>query len=740
MATKYAVASGVWSSTSVWSDSDGGGAGASVPADGDTIFISTAVNVQMDVDQSAFTGLATVTVRGGATPGMLYWKDGASGYLKIRTGNNIVGTNAGGNRGRLLMNSDGVWGNTGAVAYATKCVIEIATGATGFNGLNLDMAFHASHPTNKWVTTYASKFAFNAATAVNAATDVIDLGTTPPAAGTAVRVRPQAGAVLPVPLDERQIYFLRTVSGNTCKLATSNADGSIVDITAVGSGTVDLYTGTASGTSTLNCFEDVTSDNWVTTAGHNRVVLVSDLQGADQQRLTLTTINAGSLVVSANTDSAQAPGARIYLASRNCQLLYTGSGASQVFINTPTEASNFDCELGSTAGTGVTTFGFAFSGSTTGPTVSANCVFWGWGRSYSSRSNVAGVWTVGGLYIMGGNFVSTCDSLEFSGCIIAAHVGTGVSAARRMKFSNGTVIHGNGTFITNTFNVEMDGVVAYGNGSVFSTATIGGHLVDSLFFSNNTPLSASSMLYIRDCYFYGNTTNAISWCINTVMVGGAVGYDANGARLVNGTADFRFPGSSTGSTPMHMVCRGVQTTNPPTFSQRNASTTGGFSVRNRREGVFFEHYLQALDEHYAALPTCDVVKQDGIVRSGGADTALEATPLSQLSVLAPAIIMEWEEPAVAASSTTRGIYVRGSGWSTFPTNTELYLEAEYVANDGTFTSDFAVSTAVLVDNSAWVNLTMNFTPAAVTPVRYRVWLKRYEAGAKVYVDAEVQTS
>ena len=74
MATRYAVGSGNWSNTSsVWSDTDGGSPGSYVPVDNDTVVICAGVSVKMDVDQSGFAnGIAGLTIRGGATPGMLY--------------------------------------------------------------------------------------------------------------------------------------------------------------------------------------------------------------------------------------------------------------------------------------------------------------------------------------------------------------------------------------------------------------------------------------------------------------------------------------------------------------------------------------------------------------------------------------------------------------------------------------------------------------------------------------------
>ena len=61
--------SGLWSAGGTW-------VGGSAPADGDQAIIAAGHKVQVDVDQSAWTGLLGMTVTGGATPGMVYWQDG----------------------------------------------------------------------------------------------------------------------------------------------------------------------------------------------------------------------------------------------------------------------------------------------------------------------------------------------------------------------------------------------------------------------------------------------------------------------------------------------------------------------------------------------------------------------------------------------------------------------------------------------------------------------------------------
>jgi hypothetical protein len=100
------------------------------------------------------------------------------------------------------------------------------------------------------------------------------------------------------------------------------------------------------------------------------------------------------------------------------------------------------------------------------------------------------------------------------------------------------------------------------------------------------------------------------------------------------------------------------------------------------------------------------------------------------------LIFEWTELSVAASSQNRSIYIRGFGWSSWPTAAQLYFEADYVNSATTFDLTTVTSTAVLTDNTTWVQFTLPaFTPAAAAHVRYRAWLKTYAASSGVYVDA-----
>lgn len=413
MATATTVSSGNWADD-IW---DGGSGSDGRPADGDSIVIAAGHSVLMNSDLSGWTGTLNVTIQGHATtPGMLYFKDGTSGYLKIRTGQSLLGT-TGDCKGRLLANSDGVWrgiygqsftadadtdkitanthalANTTAIkfyapvgstlpaplemftvyyvrdadtndfkvaktsggdvinittagtgqfyfntvlAYSNKAIINIAGTAT-VDARYLDISQHCYEPEVKYVRTYGTAYSFVAGEGtVDVANNTIDLGTTPPAQGTIVSITATfnplsvSGGTLCGGLQEEYVYFIRAVSGNKCKLSYQNSDAQIIDLTSTGSGTLVIYTGhTNTSTDTINVLDDVSSvTGWDTTDGHDKVSLCDSYDSSyDVQRLLgLNTINSGTIVLSANIDSTQAPGARIVVTSRN--VLTTSSSTS----------------------------------------------------------------------------------------------------------------------------------------------------------------------------------------------------------------------------------------------------------------------------------------------------------------------------------------------------------------------------------------------------------------------------
>jgi len=399
MPTITSNASGNWSAGGTW-------VGGSAPADNDAVVIAAGHAVLMDADLSAYTGLQTVTINSVAsgTPGTLYWKDGTSGYLKIRTGYNLAGSN---NtvKGRLLANSDGVWGNTGTLAFANKAVI-LLEGTSKIDATHLDIALYCTQPTYPFVETYKTAYTCTAqSTDVVPATDVITFTSPPPANGTKVMVR--SSGTLPSGLTTYEIYYTRSVSGNTCKLALQNSDDvTVVDITTTGSGTLTMYDGhTNTSTATVNVIQDVTSDAaWITTAGHNRAVLSS--YDNDIQRITLSAIASGTITLSANVDSVQQPLAPIFLSSRNISIRSSGTTAAQPIVDfaaDTTRSGIFGCEIVNTAGSGATYYG--------------NGIYEG------SSHSISGVvsWCGNGIYYGSGHSISGA----VSGCSNGIYYGSG---------------------------------------------------------------------------------------------------------------------------------------------------------------------------------------------------------------------------------------------------------------------------------------------------------------------------
>jgi hypothetical protein len=276
---------------------------------------------------------------------MLYFTTGTSGWLKIRTGYNLVGTSAA-NKGRVLANSDGVWGNTGALPFADKAVIDLqGTSQAACTYLSFRMYCYA--PTTKAVRTYASKYTvtvsgdtFTGATLSN---------------GTKVNI--QSSVAVPAPLVETATFYVVDTSGSTFKLACVSG-GTYITLTDAGSGTIEVFTGLAILTSgALNVLEDVSADSaWTTVSGSNSAILAN--YADDTQSTTITAIAAGTVTTALTTDSEQFPGAPIVLTSRNVRIVSAGTSLTQPIINASV-GGVFDCEI---RNSNATNYGYAVSG------------------------------------------------------------------------------------------------------------------------------------------------------------------------------------------------------------------------------------------------------------------------------------------------------------------------------------------------------------------------------------------
>ena len=618
MATYYSQASDLWSTLANWDTVAGGGGSnpASVAAmDDQTFIMQTAHVITQDVDMSGFAnGIAGLTITGGVNPATLVCKYDADGtyYLKIKTDTTINGTLST-NRGRILANSDGVWSNTGTLPYGRKFIIDLA-GTAQLNAAAIDLQLYDAEPTNTFVRTYKNIYTVSS---INTTTDVITM-TAPHGWSATTPVCITSSGTYPGGLAQDIVYYVVSPSGADLKLSLTSG-GSAIDITSAGSGTIRIYDGHSStSTAVMNVLTDLTADEqWVATAA---VVLVDCNAPADydQQRTTISSLDASTVTLGENVNSAQYPGARIYLIQRNIAIRNNGTSSSQpivTFSGGTGTGSVLRCEIRNTAGTGTTFYGY-------------------------------------GVYAGTGHTIS-------------------------------------GTVSGNTYGV------AYGTG----------HTISGTVSGNSSGV-------------YAGTGHTISGTVS------------------GNTYDFRFT-ITDGSAIQGLQCTVLSSavlTIPPSFYNRNGTVTSPF------EGVFCEGYNRVNGASYAFMASGDVIRNTATVRTGGASSSIEVVPLSLCSLTAPIRIFEWTEFDVAASAQTRSVYVKGEGWTGFPTAAQLYFEAEYISNATTLVKTVIASVQVLTDNTTWTKLSVTFTPAAAGIVRYRAWLKIYEAACKVYVDNALNNS
>ena len=213
------------------------------------------------------------------------------------------------------------------------------------------------------------------------------------------------------------------------------------------------------------------------------------------------------------------------------------------------------------------------------------------------------------------------------------------------------------------------------------------------------------------------------------------GYTISGT-VSGSSSDFRFAlaNGAANSGLTITVKSGASLGSPPSFTDRNVDSYNSYQY------VACEDYGGTVGHHQTFWANGDTIRNTSIVRGGGASSSIEVVPQTGCNANNFVPIMEWTEFDVPASEQTRTIYFYGEGWSGFPTAAQLYFEAEYLnAGSGT-THATATSSQTLSNNSEWTAFSVTFTPGQAGTVRYRAYLKKYEASAKVYVDNMLVTA
>ena len=341
----------------------------------------------------------------------------------------------------------------------------------------------------------------------------------------------KSSGTLPTGWTNTDVYYVRTVSGNTCKLALQNADANIVIPSATGSGTLTMYSGhTNTSTATMNVVQDVTADTpWVTTDGHDYVCLVdcNAPESYDQQRTQLTTINAETIVLAANVDSDQYPLARIFLVSRNVSIRFTGN--TNVNILDAVHDSILQCEIRSTAGTGTTFYGYGLNASYSN-TVSGTISGCYYGLVYSYSNTISG--TISGCYY--GLYVSYSNTV--SGTISGCYYGLNASYSNTVSGTISGCNSGLNASYSNTISGTISGCYYGLNASYSNTVsgTISGCYYGLYFsYSNTVSGTISGCSYISRKSINNVLRNNTDIGAQTVIYGINTAYEHNRLKCEN---------------------------------------------------------------------------------------------------------------------------------------------------------------------------------------------------------------
>ncbi|RJO61096.1 MAG: hypothetical protein C4542_07360 [Dehalococcoidia bacterium] len=232
---------------------------------------------------------------------------------------------------------------------------------------------------------------------------------------------------------------------------------------------------------------------------------------------------------------------------------------------------------------------------------------------------------------------------------------------------------------------------------------------------NATLVSVTGNLFANELAIVGGTG---------LLLFGGLGYDAGEVMKRNLVDIYMLENSFT-----EVKMRGVLMPPDPVIANRNT-----FSAKI---SVSSENHLRVLGAHYRWKQFGDIIRNTTVLRPGGAGDTIEVVPLSNCAGATPLSILEWDEFDVPATEQTRFVYVRGEGWTVWPEASRLYLSAEYIDDAHTLATAKVLSTQVLSDNKTWTKFSVTFKPSVKGTVRYVMQLSKYQAGAKVYVDNQL---
>jgi hypothetical protein len=174
------------------------------------------------------------------------------------------------------------------------------------------------------------------------------------------------------------------------------------------------------------------------------------------------------------------------------------------------------------------------------------------------------------------------------------------------------------------------------------------------------------------------------------------------------------------------------------LKMRNTKHNESYTALYYGYSVLSEDDQQVKGAHKSWYDNGTIEKKTDVTRTGGADSSALMTPNSSCGVNNPLSLSPFNEHDCSiycpASEQTITIYVKANeAWSAYPIADQLFIEASYLS-DGSSGERTKVQSTEVISDTDWTALTVTFTPAQAGFAYIKIYLGKYEAGKKIYVD------
>jgi hypothetical protein len=162
--------------------------------------------------------------------------------------------------------------------------------------------------------------------------------------------------------------------------------------------------------------------------------------------------------------------------------------------------------------------------------------------------------------------------------------------------------------------------------------------------------------------------------------------------------------------------------------------------------IYIEDDDGTYNSHKAVYQSGTVSRDTSVTRPGGASSSMKYAPVSGCTTIVPLWARDKDLSSTfqvylqADVAQTITVYIRGYGWTTWPTAAQLYCTASYLSNAASAARTTVTTNDVLTNNTTWVAFDMTMTPALAGWVYVDVKLGLYEAASGLYIDLKAEVN